>query len=441
MKKSLSLTLLAVAGLIIYIIVVSRRDDKRNIMLTISYLLLIFAFFIPGSGRIWNARLLPYIYITAFFIAGYALFVLFGFLMIYLKRYKNYISKIAMLLFVPLIAITVFAVIMPLQPKASGWASYNYSGYETKPYWKIYSLMMEYIKTKPEGRYMVEQDHDNLSKLGTTRAFELIPFWTDSSVMEGLLVEGSFTSPFHFVNQALLSKKPSNAIPGLKQPPMNINTGIQNLKMMNIGYMIASSPEVISELDKNSDAELMAKFDAFYFYKINTSGRYIEVLKNIPVKVKTDEWYDTVMPWFKKYDTNKTYIIWDQGEKGLDEFKTVLPPDVIRENDTAYSQKGEVISESVENERITFKTTALGIPHIIKISYFPNWKAEGADGPFAISPSFMMVIPRQEEVTLYYGSTTTDVVSRIITQCTWVFLLLLLIYDRTKYLIKKRNNK
>ena len=432
---------LAVIGIIIYIIVVSRRDDKRNIMFTVSYLLLTLAFFIPSGGRIWNARLLPYIYIIDLLLAGYSLYILFGMLMIFLRKYKISTSKIAALIFVPLIAIIAFGIILPMQPKALGWATYNYSGYETKPYWKIYSLMMAYIDSKPEGRWMVEQNHDALEKLGTTRAFELIPYWTKSATMEGLLVEGAFTSPFHFINQALLSKKPSNAIPGLKLPALNIKLGIENMKMMNIRYMIASSPEVIAELDKSPDAELMAKFDVFNFYEINTTNKYVEILKDVPVKVKTKEWYDTILPWFKYDNPNKAFIIWDQGEKGLENFKEISPDLVTKVEGAPVKTDGEVLEEHVENEKITFKTTAIGVPHFIKISYFPNWKAIGADGPYAISPSFMMVIPRQENVTLYYGSTREDVIARTLTQATWVFLIVLLIVDRTKYIILIRKNK
>jgi hypothetical protein len=212
---------------------------------------------------------------------------------------------------------------------------------------------------------------------------------------------------------------------------------------MNIRYMIASSQKVQGELDKNPDAKLMAKFDVFNFYEINTTNKYVEVLRNIPVKVKTLDWYGTILPWFKEYDTDRTFIIWDQGEKGLDSYKSISSGEVLNIVKNPYKTDGAVTEENIENEKITFKTTAIGIPHIIKISYFPNWKAIGADGPYAISPSFMVVIPRQENVTLYYGSTREDVIARTFTQAAWIFLLVLLIIDGTKYIIlfKKKKDK
>ena len=437
----LAVVILAVIGIIFYIIIITRRDDKRLIIFSISYLLLNFAFFIPSGGRIWNARLLPFIYINAFFLACYVLYLLFGFLMSWLSAKKAVGGRITALVFVPLIALSAFGSVIATQPKAAGWAEYNYTGYETKPHWETYMQMMDYIQSKPAGRWMIEQDHDNLQKLGTTRAFELIPFWTDSSTMEGLLVEGAFTSPFHFSNQALLSKKPSNAIPGLDQPSLNVKIGVNNLKMMNIRYMIASSDEVKEKLDENPDAVFLANFDAFNFYEINTTNRYVEVLKYEPFRIKTDEWYDSILPWFNYDDADRAFIIWDQGEEEIRQFDEINPEQVNNLEKHVLNYSGEVVKEEIENEKITFETTALGVPHIIKISYFPNWKAIGAQGPFAISPSFMMVIPTQNKVTLYYGSTTIDIISRTITQITWAFLIGLLLTERIIYFVRKRKTK
>jgi uncharacterized membrane protein len=50
----------------------------------------------------------------------------------------------------------------------------------------------------------------------------------------------------------------------------------------------------------------------------------------------------------------------------------------------------------------------VGVPHLIKVSYFPNWKAEGADGPWRASPSLMVVVPTQPDVTLEFGRTWAE---------------------------------
>ena len=42
------------------------------------------------------------------------------------------------------------------------------------------------------------------------------------------------------------------------------------------------------------------------------------------------------------------------------------------------------------------------------------------------SPSFMMVIPTQQEVTLHYGSTPSNIVGQVLTAIGWVVVVTLL---------------
>jgi len=52
----------------------------------------------------------------------------------------------------------------------------------------------------------------------------------------------------------------------------------------------------------------------------------------------------------------------------------------------------------LEDHKISFDTTAIGVPHLVKVSFFPNWKVSGAEGPFRSAPAFMVVIPTEEHV-------------------------------------------
>jgi hypothetical protein len=67
----------------------------------------------------------------------------------------------------------------------------------------------------------------------------------------------------------------------------------------------------------------------------------------------------------------------------------------------------------VENERISFTTTAVGVPHLVKVSYFPNWVVTGADGPWRAAPSLMVVVPTQEQVVLEFEDTWAESGGRI----------------------------
>jgi hypothetical protein len=66
-------------------------------------------------------------------------------------------------------------------------------------------------------------------------------------------------------------------------------------------------------------------------------------------------------------------------------------------------------------DRISFRVDRPGTPVLVKTSYFPNWEASGADGPWRVAPNLMVVVPTEEEVELTYGTTGVDVLAWLVT--------------------------
>ena len=64
---------------------------------------------------------------------------------------------------------------------------------------------------------------------------------------------------------------------------------------------------------------------------------------------------------------------------------------------------------------VSFRTDRVGEPHIVKVSWFPNWKVEGAQGPWLLSPGLMVVVPTQAEVRLSYGDTPVELAGKALT--------------------------
>ena len=55
------------------------------------------------------------------------------------------------------------------------------------------------------------------------------------------------------------------------------------------------------------------------------------------------------------------------------------------------------------------------MPVLVKVSYFPNWKAKGADGPYRVTPNFMVVVPTSTHVELTYGYTWAEGMGWVLT--------------------------
>jgi hypothetical protein len=69
----------------------------------------------------------------------------------------------------------------------------------------------------------------------------------------------------------------------------------------------------------------------------------------------------------------------------------------------------------VDDHRISFTTEAVGVPHMIKVSYFPNWTATGADGPWHAAPSLMVVVPTENDVVIEFQDTWAETGGKLLT--------------------------
>jgi hypothetical protein len=60
------------------------------------------------------------------------------------------------------------------------------------------------------------------------------------------------------------------------------------------------------------------------------------------------------------------------------------------------------ITEHIDHMAIDFTTTCPGQPHWIAVSWYPNWKVEGASRVYLATPAFMLVFPDGPEVHLRF---------------------------------------
>lgn len=66
------------------------------------------------------------------------------------------------------------------------------------------------------------------------------------------------------------------------------------------------------------------------------------------------------------------------------------------------------VKELISLNLIKFTTDCVGVPHIIRMSYFPNWKVEGVQAIYLVSPDFMLVIPDTPNVFIRYGQSISN---------------------------------
>jgi hypothetical protein len=295
------------------------------------------------------------------------------------------------------------------------WAKWNYSGYERKPsypeYRGIVSTMGEVGEEHGCGRAHWEYEGD-LNRYGTPMALMLLPFWTDGCIgsMEGLYFESSGTTPFHFLNAAETSVAPSNPVRDMPERPMpyspfDLDKGVQHLQLMGVRYYMAFSDQAIAAATTNPDLTEVASSPPWKVYEVDDS-ELVEPLVNEPAVLEgmsntNPAWQRDAVAWYTDPAALDVVLApdgpeeWQRIERGEDPERRELP-------DTK-------VSNIVEKDMsISFDVDRIGEPVLVKTSYFPNWEVSGADGPYRVTPNLMVVVPTSEHVTLTYGYTNVE---------------------------------
>ena len=337
----------------------------------------------------------------------------------------------------------------------SGWAGGNFKGYEGTAAWPEYHALMNEAarvgRTNGCGTAMWEYDDARLASYGTTLSLMLLPYWTKSCIgsVEGVYFESSATVPSHWLNAALVTAPAENNPDGSKKTsgPANpqrdlpyasptpesysLERGLGKLRDFGVRYYFAATQRSKTLADASPQLSKVGGSGVWSIYELRQHD-VVSPLAEEPVVVtgigqaQNDGWLDVEVDAYNSdVDTGGHYptsIVangprnWQRMAATVNKPKSVrtygvgvktapfvrrpLPPVRIRDIDE-------------NNTDITFRVDRVGVPVLVKTSYFPNWTASGASGPYRVMPNFMVVVPTSQRVHLHYGYSNADIVGHL----------------------------
>lgn len=269
-------------------------------------------------------------------------------------------------------------------------------GLEQTPGWSDIEPAVAAIRALPSGRAMWE-DHPSLRETGSVFAFLLLPYWTDGRIttLDGLYRESTPTSFFIERTRSEISVQARRTMAQIQYASLDdFDLGVTHMQLLGVRYYLARSDA--AQRLAGSHPELDAIFHdrgGWAIYEVADSA-IVSPLGGYR-SAEPDE-LGNPDAWFYRKESSGTIPV----DKAL----PVSPGGPVMVSDV-----------EVSPDNLRFRVDHVGSPVLIRVSWFPNWVAQGAEGPFRAGPNLMAVIPTDNEVELTFTRDTTEVAGMTIT--------------------------
>ncbi|WP_419841935.1 glycosyltransferase [Candidatus Poriferisodalis sp.] len=410
--------------------------------------------------RLWNARILPFWYLALYLLAAIGVWLLIDALTrsgpgrgdasadtgAAAARWVRTLSPvIALLAVLGLLAMRFgnapfgtfddagdyrwgpFALSPQDRNFVSGWARWNFRGYESlgsyPEYHDFVATMSDVGDTHGCGRLLWEYDRDIVGAYGTPMAPMLLPHWTDGCIasMEGLYFESSPTVAFHFLMQSELSAAPSRPMRDLPYVDFDIDLGVTHLQMSGVRYYASVSDEATTAAHASADLSHLASSGPWSIFLVADSEVVSPLAFEPAVAHEAPQagraWTDPAAIWWNDPQAWDVPIAAD-GPPHWARVSLLPPLDPDGPPSESLPRFSPALRQALPSVRVdnidmgrdwlSFSVDQTGVPVLVKMSYFPNWSAHGADGPYRVTPNWMVVIPTDERVELTYGNTAVE---------------------------------
>ena len=350
---------------------------------------------------------------------------------------------------------------------ADGWTRYNFEGYEGRPSYAEYKALidtMAEIGADPAygcGRAIWE-NNEATGSYGTTMALMLLPHWTDGCItsMEGLYFEASGTTPYHFLTASAVSSHSSDPVRELRYDDGDTAKGVPYMQSLGVNYLMvftAAAKNQAEALTTGTNPQLtrIAESGPWKIFQVNDSP-LVEPLTTQPVVVNArggdqrERHLELGTSWFQNRDEWAAM----PADGGPPEWQRIdVHPDAARNDDKSTGQPGHKVDIVVPTQPIqpvalpkvnvsnvqlgeqdlSFDVDQIGVPTLVKVSYFPNWQVEGAEGPWRVGPNMMVVVPTSTHVRLHFERSTLDDISYVLTLIGIVLLIFFRVHGDVRY--------
>ncbi|MHB8468117.1 MAG: hypothetical protein ACYDD7_25145 [Acidimicrobiales bacterium] len=458
--------LLALVGAVASVVV--RR--RAGVALAVMAVGIACAFVVWPSGTMWNGRLLPMWYLSVYLLAAIGVADVvreLGRRTTMSKRWKALakqrkrnrmplVEPVAVgALAAPLLGVVAMLVAVAAPVGAvplihgsdphvapnlvADWARYDLGGYPAAPSGGEYRAVVDAMDTIGRQRgcgraYADIGGQDTLARYGSQWAMMVLPYWTHHCItsLGGVYLESSATAPYAEMIDAELSGGELNPRRVLPYQRFDVAVGARRLRVLGVRYYLAISPAAKQAADNDPELLRLIQSGPWNIYEIRGGGEPVVALADSPVVVSgvSSSKSDWLSLGLQTYLAAATAPTTGGAVPVLTTHGPATWPRIAGHHQSAVTADQQLRLDPIPNvplapvvithvrqtaASVSFDVDRVGIPVLIDTSYFPNWHASGARGPWRATPNFMVVVPTQTHVALHYGWTPPELAGWLLT--------------------------
>ena len=276
----------------------------------------------------------------------------------------------------------------PARACCASWIDWNYTGLEAKELWPAFRAHDARRSRGGVGdpRVAVEYGAEH-EKAGSIRMYETLPFFSGRSTLEGVYNQASLqTHPVYYLASELGATSPN---PFRKREYSRFDTEGALAPPAPVQRLRGGGGERAARRRACEARPGRRAHRARAALRRLPPGRrtgrgYVEPLAFAPVRSPLARLARQVLPLVHAQAASAARTSCSPTTRA---FTVVETDEWLAPPARPAARRGGGARDGRREESITITTSRVGHPLLVKVSYHPRWTAEGADGPYLVSPA------------------------------------------------------
>jgi len=283
--------------------------------------------------------------------------------------------------------------------KFPAWVNWNYGGWQSKELFPALSKLSATLRADFSAPRVVFEHHDENNKAGTTRVFEMLPFFASRSTNESVYMQSTILAPVMFHLQAQVSLKPSCPFPNYSCTNYEIVGGEGRFDLLAVGDLILLSSAIVDQAKRAPFLRQRETYGPWLHFSMLRPPSYVGHFRRMPTLIGREDFRARFWTWYRNYPN----VLPDS--EAAPAFLAAPGPRSFDLSEDSWISGPECEAHAeIDFNRIRIRTSCPGRALYVKVAYHSNWRSQSGEELFPVSPGFIGLVPNAEVTELRFAS-------------------------------------